>query len=202
MANLVNYSQSPFNKSRKDKFLLVLNFPDGLKSIARKLTRTDQSIFPDAIQFSVYGSLVPDIEVPVLNVKYSGQTHVASSQARDPYPPVLVNFTVDNRFNNYWTIFKWLNLFNDQRSGTFDSSNLLPDPKNNKKDILVYAANISIFALDEYDKRSVEFKYINAFPTALGGITFNNRDPGEIETFFTFNYSQLLVSLVETVDSL
>ena len=202
MANLVNYTQSPFNKSRKDKFLLVLNFPDGLKSIARKMTRNDESIFPDAIQFSVYGSLVPEVEVPALNIRYSGQTHTTSSQARNPYPPVTVNFTVDNRFNNYWTIYKWLNILNDDETGIYDPTNLLPESQYNNKNILVYAANISIFALDEYDKRSVEFKYINAFPTALGGITFNNRDPGEIETYFTFNYSRLIVSLVDTIDSL
>lgn len=202
MANLVNYSQSPFNKSRKDKFLLVLNFPDGLKNIAKKVTRSNDYIFPDALQFSVYGSLVPDVEVPALNLRYSGQTLTTSSQARNPYPPLTVNFTVDNRFNNYWTIYKWLNLLNHDRTGIYNSSDILPESKFNNKDILVYAANISIFALDEYDKRSIEFKYINAFPTALGGISFNNRDPGEIETSFTFSYSQFLVSLVETVDSL
>lgn len=202
MANLINYSQSPFNKSRKDKFLLVLNFPDGLKNIAKKVTRSNDNIFPDALQFSVYGSLVPDVEVPALNLRYSGQTLTTSSQARNPYPPLTVNFTVDNRFNNYWTIYKWLNLLNHDRTGIYNSSDILPESKFNNKDILVYAANISIFALDEYDKRSIEFKYINAFPTALGGISFNNRDPGEIETSFTFSYSQFLVSLVETVDSL
>jgi hypothetical protein len=202
MANLVNYSQSPFNKSRKDKFLLVLNFPDGLKNIAKRVARFNDNIFPDALQFSVYGSLVPDVEIPALNLRYSGQTLATSSQARNSYPPLTVNFTVDNRFNNYWTIYKWLNLLNHDRTGIYNSSDILPENKFNNKDILVYAANISIFALDEYDKRSIEFKYINAFPTALGGISFNNRDPGEIETSFTFNYSQLLVSLVETVDSL
>jgi hypothetical protein len=34
---ITNYVQSPFNKARKDKFLLVLNFPDGLKNIFSKL---------------------------------------------------------------------------------------------------------------------------------------------------------------------
>ncbi len=200
MANLVNYAQSPFNKTRKDKFLLVLNFPDGLKDISKKLTRTNQSILPDTIQFSVYGAIVPDVEVPVVNVRYTGQTLAASSHARPPYPACTVNFTVDNRFNNYWTIYKWLDLLTSSEDGLVDKDNILV--KNNRTDLMKYAANISIFALDEYDKRTVEFVYTNAFPTSLGGINFNNRDASEIETTFTFNYSRLLVSLVESVDSL
>jgi hypothetical protein len=200
MANLVNYAQSPFNKTRKDKFLLVLNFPDGLKDISKKITRTNQSILPDTIQFSVYGAIVPDVEVPVVNVRYTGQTLAASSHARPPYPACTVNFTVDNRFNNYWTIYKWLDLLTSSEDGLVDKDNILV--KNNRTDLMKYAANISIFALDEYDKRTVEFVYTNAFPTSLGGINFNNRDASEIETTFTFNYSRLLVSLVETVDSL
>jgi len=200
MANLVNYSQSPFNKTRKDKFLLVLNFPDGLKDISKKLTRSNESILPDTIQFSLYGAIVPDVEVPVLNVRYTGQTLAASSHARPPYPACTVNFTVDNRFNNYWTIYKWLDLLTSSEDGIVDKDNILV--KNNRTDLMKYAANISIFALDEYDKRTVEFVYTNAFPTSLGGINFNNRDASEIETTFTFNYSRLLVSLVETVDSL
>jgi hypothetical protein len=200
MANLVNYAQSPFNKTRKDKFLLVLNFPDGLKDISKKITRSNESILPDTIQFSVYGAIVPDVEVPVLNVRYTGQTLAASSHARPPYPACTVNFTVDNRFNNYWTIYKWLDLLTSSEDGIVDKDNILV--KNNRTDLMKYAANISIFALDEYDKRTVEFVYTNAFPTSLGGINFNNRDASEIETTFTFNYSRLLVSLVETVDSL
>jgi hypothetical protein len=199
MTNTVPYAQSPFNKSRKDKFLLVLNFPDSLKSISKKIERNNVSILPDSIQFSVYGAIVPDIDIPATNIPYAGQTYVASSHVRPPYAACTVNFTIDNRFNNYWAIYKWLNILNDSKTGLVDNENILATAKTNN---LKYAADISIFALDEYDKRVVEFVYNNAFPTSLGGIDFNNRDGGEIETSFTFNYSKLLVSLVETVDSL
>jgi hypothetical protein len=199
MPNLVPFTQSPFNKSRKDKFLLVLNFPDGLKSISKKIERNNVSILPDSIQFSVYGAIVPDIDIPATNIPYAGQTYVASSHVRPPYTACTVNFTVDNRFNNYWAIYKWLNILNDSKTGLVDNDDILTNTKTSN---LKYAADISIFALDEYDKRVVEFVYSNAFPTSLGGIDFNNRDAGEIETSFTFNYSKLLVSLVETVDSL
>lgn len=198
MANLIPYTQSPFNKARKDKFLLVLNFPEGLKRISQKMNRNNETIIPDSLQFSVYGAVVPDIEVPVVNVRYSGQTHAVSSLSRDPYPPVTVNFTVDNRFNNYFVIYKWLDILNDSKLAIYDPKNLTTSQDSEGK----YKANISIFALDEYDKRVVEFLYTNAFPISLGGINLNNRDAGEVETSFTFSYSQLLISLVEQVDSL
>jgi hypothetical protein len=204
MANLEPYVQSPFNKSRKDKFLLVLNFPEGLKKISKKTSRDNSTILPDALQFSVYGAVVPDIEVPVVNIRYAGQTLAASSHSREPYPPVTVNFTVDNRFNNYWTIYKWLDLLNDSKRSIFDKDNLTDPVKTQSanRDNLLYRANLSIFALDEYDKRVVEFLYTDAFPISLGGIIFNNRDNGEVETSFSFSYSQLSISLVEQIDTL
>ena len=219
MANLVPYTQSPFNKARKDKFLFVMNLPPCLKEISRKSDRSNETIIPDALQFSVYGAVIPEINVPAVQLRYSGQTLHNSSHARDPYPPVTVNFTVDNRYNNYWTIYKWLDLLNNAQYSYYDADNLTNtdiNKESNKKlktnvntplavvgyDYLRFRANFSLFALDEYDKRVMEFIYKEAFPTALGSINFNNRDTTEIETSFTFEFSQLEVSLIEQVDSL
>ena len=220
MANLVSYSQSPFNKARKDKFLFVLNLPPCLKEISRKTERSNQTILPDALQFSVFGAVVPEVTVPGVQLRYSGQTLHNSSYSRDPYPPVTINFTVDNRFNNYWIIYKWLDLLNSAKLSYFDAGNLTKsdikqtpgniNPKENSNsalaavgyDYLKFRANFSLFALDEYDKRVIEFIYKEAFPTAIGSINFNNRDATELETSFTFEYSQLEVSLIEQVDSL
>jgi len=217
MANLVTYTQSPFNKARKDKFLFVLNLPACLKDISRKFERDNETVIPDALQFSVFGATIPEVSVPSVNIRYSGQTLANSSYSRDPYPPVTINFTVDNRFNNYWIIYKWLDLLNNARLSIFDADNLINNDikaslnkqatianKQNSAgaDFLKFRANFSLFALDEYDKRIIEFIYKEAFPTAIGAINFNNRDAGEIETSFTFEYSQLEVSLVEQIDNL
>jgi len=217
MANLVTYTQSPFNKTRKDKFLFVLNLPPCLKEISRSVTRSNETVNPDSLQFSVFGAIVPEVTVPAIQIRYSGQTLNNSSHSRDPYPPVTVNFTVDNRFNNYWIIYKWLDLLNNARLSYYDAENLTKTDartgaNSNKAtsrdlnalgyDYLRFRANFSLFALDEYDKRTIEFIYKDAFPTTLGSINFNNRDSTELETFFTFEYSQLEISLVEQVDNL
>ena len=208
MANSKQYNQSPFNKLRKDRFLLVLSLPDTLKKINSKFTRDEDSINLNTMQFSVYGATIPEIVIPQVDILYGGQTYAQSSFHRPLWEPVTVNFTVDNRMNNYWVIYSWLNLLNDAETGIYDPKNLTNRPaelKNIKPtidSIAEYSTNISIFLLDEYDKRVVEFVFKKAFPTSLGGMNLNYRTSDEIETSFTFAYSQFIVKLVENVDNL
>lgn len=199
MANAVTYTQSPFNKSRKDKFIMVFSLPAALYKIISKTERTENKIIPDTMQFSVYGNVVPNVSIPAINTRYAGQTQVHSSHSRDPYEPNRVNFTIDNRFNNYWVIYSWLNLLNDDKEGIYDKDELTSPVSGPKRNVtgqlpnMEYRSDITIYGLDEYNKRIVEFTYTNAFPTNLGGITYNYRDGGEIESEFTYSYSQFLV---------
>lgn len=186
------FVQSPFNKSRNDKFLLSFNVPTALKKINEKFERSNTTINNDSVQFSVYGTIVPDIEVPAVEIRYSGNTLYQSAHSKNSYPPVTVDFTVDNRFNNYWMIYQWLNLLHDEKTGIFDRRNLIPDNKFDE-----YQTNIILTAQDEYQQDIIQFTYAKAFPTSLGGITFNYRDPSEITCKFTFVYSQLYINLVE-----
>jgi len=199
MANDISYIQSPFNKSRKDKFVIVLNLPNALKSISSKFERDESTVIPDSLQFSVFGSVVPSVDIPPVNVRYAGQTMTVSSHSRQPYEPNTVRFTVDNRFNNYWVIYRWLNLLNDDKEGIYDETNLTSPiiggdrSKLKAHPNMEYRSDISIFALDEYNKRIIEFLYTNAFPVNLGGIEYSYRDSGEIESSFSYGYSQLIV---------
>lgn len=208
MANSKQYNQSPFNKLRKDRFLLVLNLPDSLRKINSKFTRNEDNINLSTMQFSVYGATIPEIVIPQVDIIYGGQSYAQSSFHRPLWEPVTVNFTVDNRMNNYWVIYSWLNLLNDAETGIYDPKNLTNRPaelKNIKPtidSIAEYSTDISIFLLDEYDKRVVEFVFKKAFPTSLGGMNLNYRTSDEIETSFTFAYSQFIVKLVENVDNL
>jgi hypothetical protein len=137
------------------------------------------------MQFSIYGNVVPDINVPEKEVPYGGQVMKVSSMTRPSFPKNTVNFTVDNMFNNYWVIYKWLQIFNDEREGGYNT--------NIPKDIGLlknYETNISVYGLDEYNNRVIEFKYHHAFPVNLGGITYSDRDPNELESTFDFVYYQ------------
>jgi len=199
MSNNVDYIQSPFNLSRKDKFTLVINVPDALKKINTRFFEGYSNINLDLLQFAVHGSVVPPIRVPSANVRYAGQTLAQTSYSREPYEPLTIGFTVDNRFTNYWVIYTWLNMLNNDKTGLYDQDNLINYPVAPDTQ---YKATMSIFALDEYNKRVMEFKYIDAFPTNLDGIQYNYRDATELESSFTFEYSQLIVTPLNWAEGL
>ena len=58
---MATINQSQFNKSRLDKFLLVLNLPPALKEISDQYigARNNTKVIENSLQFSVYGSIVP-----------------------------------------------------------------------------------------------------------------------------------------------
>lgn len=190
---VTSYSQSPFNKERKDKFILVIPTPGILKDEVSKTVRDSKFVNPDSVQFSVYGSIIPDIDIPEVEVRYSGQNLHVTSHNRLTYPPIDVNFTIDNRFSNYWFIYKWLDKLQDDYKAYFAADNEF------KEGTVVedkYMANFTIYGLDEYNKKVVQFDFSKGFPTKLGGISYNYRDPDEIESSFTLAYSQFTVKLL------
>lgn len=187
------YQQSTLNKSRTDKFRMVFTIPAALRKINRKQERSNFTIKEDTMQLSIYGTIVPEIIVPALLIRYAGSTLYNSSHSREPYPAVTVKFTIDNEYNNYWVIYKWLNLLHDEKTGTFDKTNLISDDV-----FLDYQSNISIYGLDEYENNRIKFTYTKAFPTAIGGVTYDYRDGAEIQSSFTFVYSQLHTELLST----
>ncbi len=204
---MATINQSQFNKSRLDKFLLVLNLPPALKEISEQYigARKNTKVIENSLQFSVYGSIVPSIQVPSETLGYAGQSFKVSKHTRPPYENVTVNFTIDSEFNNYWLLYKWLDLLNDEKishfngKGILETPNVSPKERNSSKTLTspdLYQTDITLYALDEFDKNKVKFVYTNAFPVNLGGIDFNYRQPGEIETTFEFAFSQLLVELV------
>ncbi|NBP16363.1 hypothetical protein EBU95_18590 [bacterium] len=187
-----SFVQSYLNKARNDKFLLSFNIPTALRKINEKFERSSTTINDDTVQFSVYGTIVPDIEVPAVEIRYSGNTLFQSAHSKNSFPPVTVDFTVDNRFNNYWVIYQWLNLLHNEKTGLFDAKNLIPDNNFDK-----YQTDIILTAFDEYQKGIITFTYTKAFPTSLGGINFSYREPNEITSKLTFVYSQLYINLID-----
>ena len=158
-------NQSFLNKSRLDKFLMVFQIPQALKKIDSKTERRTFNLNEDAFQFSVYGSVVPEITVPSIQIGYAGSNLYNSSHAKEPYPPVTVNFTVDNEFNNYWTIYKWLDLMHDEKEGLYDVDNLSIDER-----FASYQTDMTLYGLDEFDNKRIEFTYTKAFPINVGAM--------------------------------
>lgn len=182
--------QSGLNKLTKDKFVLVLALPKALK----KLAVTDEALGKlDPLQISVFGSVVPDVSVPSIAVPYWGQVPNYSSHTRPNYPPLTVNFAVDNSYTNYYILWKWLSILNGPTNSLYEG----PDERYITKDDIVetgqlndYQSNFSILALNEYNEAIAEFKYFNAFITSLKGINYSYKDSEMMETSAEFQYSQ------------
>ena len=185
--------QSPLNRPSKDKFILVLNLPHAL----RKMAATDSCLDIDSLQMSVFGTIVPTISVPAIETRHSGQSVNFSSHSRPNYPPLTVNFVVDNEYKNYYVIWKWLALLNDPRLSEYTGTSSKNHTSKNQLAMGMvneYQTNLSILALNEFNVPVTEFIYYNAFVTNLGGITYNYREGEMIESTVEFQYSQLDLS--------
>lgn len=185
--------QSHLNPAKQDKFILVFDIPPILKKTSGHHKRDNKSIIPDSVQFSIHGSLVPEVTVKGVLAKFAGSGLYVSSFAKDAPPPVNVKFNVDSQYNNYWTIYSWLNLLHDQQTGVYNQSNIPVDGNFND-----YQTDLTIYGLDEYGKKRIKFTYKKAFPTTLDSITYENQGTEAvlIESGFTFLYSQMHVELL------
>ena len=187
--------QSPFNKARVDKFALVVNLPPALKSINSKFDRSNKTVNLDALQFSVFGTIIPDIVVPAIETRFAGSTIYVSSHNRPSFPAVSINFTIDNEFNNYWYIYQWLNLMRDEKEGVFGIVNGRGLAESNAA-VQQYSTTFTLFGRDEFNNNIIKFDYFNAFPTKLGSITWNYQDSKEITCSFDFVFSNITSALL------
>ena len=182
--------QSILNKNRKDKFLLVLTLPNILKEV-NKISLGDRAskyLNQDSLQYSIYGAAVPNIAIPEVDVAYSGQTAKYTSYNRPAYGAVTVNFAVDNGYNNWWVLWYWLNIINNSETGTYNIDNIADGTAY--KNVHGYETNITVYGLDEYNNKKIQFDYTRAFITGLGEIVFNYQTADQMDSSFTFAFSQ------------
>ena len=159
--------QSILNVARKDKFRLILDIPDILKPYIKDSNRYCHGGNLDRLQFSIWGYVVPEVKIQIIEKPMWGQTLKFSGLARQSYQPLNINFSVDNKFDNYWILWKWLDIQNGEQTGHFDEKNLRPSSTGH---VCGYSTIITIQALDEYESAVAQWEYIGAFITTIGGI--------------------------------
>ena len=188
--------QSLLNKNRVDKFVMVFQLPPALRKIKRKNNDSNFHVDEDAFQMSVYGAVVPEITVAAIQIPYAGSNLYNSSHAKSPYPPIDINFTIDNEFDNYWTIYKWLDLMHDEKTGLFDEDDLVITEPREPIRFQDYQTDLVLYGLDEFNNKRIQFKYTKAFPVTVGSINYNYRESDEIQSSATFVYSQIHTKLL------
>lgn len=185
--------QSQLNVTRQDKFQLVMDIPNILKPLLKKENRVCNGGNLERLQMSIWGFVVPEIKINVSDKPFGGQTLKFSGLSRPAYPTVNIRFTVDNRFDNYFILYKWLDIQNDDTRSSFDGKNLQPDSKALLEH---YSSTFSIYSMDEYNKPTARWDYLNSFPVSLGSIEANYRESKELECNFSFEFNQLKMVLL------
>lgn len=176
--------QSVLNRASKDKFLMVLTLP----KIMRELSPKDPLIDIDSLQMSVWGAVIPDISVPHVELPFGGQHANVASHTRPNYPPLTLDFIVDNDYKNYYVLWKWLHILNSPRESFYQGNPRGLSPDIN--DDIEYQTTFSIFALNEYNEAVMQFNYYNCFIIRLGGIKFSYKEGDIIETTVDFKFNQ------------
>jgi len=195
-------NQSILNKSRNDKFMFLFGLPAIFKKIQDPVLKED--LHDDKIEFSVYDISTPSISIPPISLGYSGQTYKTSSFSRPDYPPLQLKFFLDNGYQNYYILWKWLNLFNDAASSDSEilTSNTIPHEKGEyfKNPMSEYTTNIKVVTLDEYNNKLITFEYTDAFITSLGGLNYSHQEGVELSCSATFAYNQFYTTLNNNIN--
>jgi hypothetical protein len=219
--------QTVLNKQRQDKFILVLDTPPVLKQYETNIAREKSLLNRDKMQFSIIAVNLPTHNIPAVAVPFMGQTTHHTSQTREEYPPVKVQFTVDNNFDNYYFIWKWMYIMNNPRTSGMDGHfaefvtlNNQLDPLRNKalnervrsdfKPITYkhlkmlnkytdYQTTMTLIGLREYNEKIIRFQYFNAFPQSLGELVYDYRKEDEVACSFDFAYGQIDIDLIDPV---
>jgi hypothetical protein len=193
-------TQTPLNKSRSDKFILILDVPTALKKKLNDVVGENFRI--DPLQLSIYGSPVPSINIPAIDVSFGGQVYKTSSFSRPAYEPLTVRFLIDNGYKNYWIIWNWLNLLNDFKTSSSKAHNYPENSIGMENPMSEYTSIFTIYGLDEYNNKIISFKYKHAFPTSLSEINYTNQEPMEINSTVTFVFNQLEVNLERDINKI
>ena len=188
-------NQAPLNKNRQDKFILVLNLPEGIKEIVDNISRNTNRIDANSLEISIAGAVTPTISIPEKTLPYGAQTIKVSSHARPSYDPLSIDFKVDNEFKNYWAIYKWLDIINDVKTGAFNEDEIIKYPQPNQQ-LPIYSSNLTVYSLDEYENRKIQWDYIGAFPTRLAEINWDYTSEAEIISSATFEFTKIESKLI------
>ena len=194
-------NQAPLNKNRQDKFILVLNLPEGIKNIVDNITRNTNRLDANSLEISIAGAVTPTISIPEKTVPYGAQTIKVSSHARPAYESLNIDFKIDNEFKNYWAIYKWLDIINDIKTGNFNEDDIIKyksaqELSNPSQHLPVYSSNLTVYGLDEYENRKIQWDYIGAFPTKLAEIKWNYATSEEISSSATFEFTRIEAKLI------
>lgn len=191
MSDIYDVIQSPLNKTHEDKFLFIMNLPDCLKNVQTSYIKDLQQagIGKKAISWSLTNAQIPRNSIKAESMSYAGGHHYVSSHTKTPYDPLTIEFKIDNKYANYFTMYEWMNLIYHEKEGYYDASNIAKGVYGSQS----YATSLSIVGTDEYDKPVIQWSFTHAFPTEIPSIKLDYQNTGQITCQCQFVFSQMYV---------
>ena len=191
MSDIYDVIQSPLNKTLQDKFLFVMNLPDCLKNLRSRHIKELSNIGfgKNAIAWSLTNVQIPRESIKAQSMAYGGGHHYVSSHTKTPYDPLKIEFKIDNKYANYFTIYEWMNLIYHEKQGHYDADKLAKGIYGSQ----AYATNLAVVGTDEYDKPIIQWSFTHAFPVDLPSIKLDYQNTGEITCSCDFVFSQMYI---------
>jgi hypothetical protein len=200
MNNIDLITQAVLNKSRADKFTLIINIPPILKNINSDKIKSNKLLNLDAMQYSLYNCPVPRVSSPRIDVPYGGQTAHVASYTRENYSTLNVQYTINNEYSNYWFLWQWMKAIHHPLQGLYVAPEMGGvDDRDNKYQ---YVCDFHLFARDEYHTPKVRFDYTDCFIVSLGEIKYDQQNSSEITGTFEFSFNQFDTVLLDTDDEI
>lgn len=191
MSDIYDVFQSPLNKTLEDKFMFVMNLPDCLKNVQSKYIKelSQAGIGKNSICWALTNVQIPRESIKAESMPYAGGHHYVSSHTKSPYDSLKIEFKIDNKYANYFTIYEWLNLIYHEKEGHFDADKLAGGQYGSQ----TYATSLAVIGTDEYDKPVIQWSFTHAFPTDLSSIKLDYQNTGEITCSCEFVFSQMYI---------
>lgn len=182
--------QSPLNKTVSDKFIFVMNLPECLKNVQNKYIQSIQEagVGRDAITWSLKNVTIPRISIKSESIPYGGGHYYVSSHTKTPYDALQIEFNIDNKYANYFTIYEWMNLIYHEKDGHYNGDDITDKIGTN-----AYATNVAIVGTDEYNNPAIQWTFTRAFPVEMPSIKLDYQKTDEISCSCTFMFSQMYI---------
>lgn len=128
-----------------------------------------------SLMLYIYDTIIPGVSFNEATINWQGWKHKLITDSLN-YDPWSVNFTVDEKWENWNKILEWLKSINNNKD--IAGSN-----------IGTYAIDASLIIYDNYERRVMNIKFSSIAPITLEAVTLSYRD-GEsyLESGCTFVY--------------
>ena len=153
------------NKASPTNF--ILSFP--------LLPSQSMLVASDVLVMNIFSAVVPSVSINSGEKAWQG-TKVKGAQSPLEFDNWLVNFVVDDYFQNWKILFDWMAYINNNRDKMMERE-------------FNFKVDASLILLNNFHATILNIKFVGIWPTTLGEVSMNQREGDvSLESMVNFNY--------------